>query len=87
MAREAVKRDVLLAIARNDGEWNWYQLDRELSGRGSDCIGPFSAEIDELSAEGLIEVRPAPDLPGGLRYWLTDAGRAQAAEQSRPDRN
>jgi hypothetical protein len=71
---------VLRVIARHDGEWYWYQVDCAVSGRGPDCIGPFTAEIDELAAEGLIEVRTAPDLAGGVRYWLTDAGRAAVAE-------
>ena len=81
MARAAVKREVLRAIAQHDGEWYWYQVDRAVSGSGPDCIGPFFAEIDELAAEELIEVRPCPELPGGVRYWLTEAGRVAAAEQ------
>ena len=80
MARAEAKRDVLRAIARHDGEWYWYQLDRALSGRSPDCIGPFGVEIDELAAEGLIEIRPASELPGGVRYWLTEAGRVAATE-------
>ena len=79
MARAAAKREVLRVIARHDGEWYWYQVDRALSGRSPDCIGPFVAEINELAAEGLIEVRPAPDLAGGVRYWLTEAGRVAVA--------
>jgi len=81
MARAAAKREVLLAIAAHDGEWYWNQVDRSISGRSPDFIGPFSAEIDELAAEGLIEVRPCPELPGRVRYWLTEAGRSSATEQ------
>ena len=81
MARATAKREVLRAIAEHDGEWYWYQVDRAISSRSSECVGPFAAEIDELAAEGLIEVRRCPDLPGGVRYWLTEAGRAAVAEQ------
>lgn len=81
MARAAAKREVLRVIAAHDGEWYWYQVDRAVSGGPSGCVGPFSAEIDALAAEGLIDVRPTPELPGGVRYWLTDAGRAAVAEQ------
>ncbi len=81
MGRAAAKREVLRVIARHDGEWYWYQVDRAISGRSPDCIGPFVAEIDELAAEGLIEVRPAPDSAGGVRYWLTEAGRVAVGEQ------
>ena len=49
----------------------------------SGCVGPFSAEIDELAAEGLIEARLTPDQPGGVRYWLTKAGRLAAAAAAR----
>ena len=80
MIRAAAKREVLRAIAGHDGEWYWYQVDRAISGRSPDCIGPFAAEIDALAAEGLIEIRLTPDLPGGVRYWLTEAGRVATAE-------
>lgn len=80
MVRAAAKREVLRAIARHDGEWYWYQVDCAISGRGPDCIGPFVAEIDELAAEGLIEVRSNPALGDIPRFWLTDAGRAAVAE-------
>jgi len=81
VARVAAKREVLWAIASHDGEWYWYQVDRAVSSGPSGCVGPFAAEIDSLAAEGLIEVRLAPNLAGGVRYWLTDAGRAAVAEQ------
>jgi DNA-binding PadR family transcriptional regulator len=55
-------------------------VDRAISNRDPDCIGPFFAEIDELVAAGWIEVRATPNLPDGLRYWLTDAGRAAVAK-------
>ena len=50
MARAGAKREVLRAIARHDGEWYWYQVDRAVSGCGSDCVGPFFDEIQELAA-------------------------------------
>ena len=78
MARETAKREVLRLIARHDGQWYWYQIDRALSGRAPDCIGPFFAEIQELAAQGLIEIRPCPEHAGFERYWLTEAGRVAA---------
>ncbi len=87
MARAAAKREVLRVIARYDGEWYWYQVNRALSGRSPDCIGPFVAEINELAAEGLIEVRTAPGLAGGVRYWLTEAGRVLVAEHRHAEQN
>jgi hypothetical protein len=76
MAREVAKREILRLVARHDGQWHWYQIDRALSGQHPDCIGPFFAEIRELAAEGMIEILLCPELAGGERYWLTEAGRA-----------
>jgi len=76
MAREVAKRELMRLIAEHDGELYWYQLDRAISGLQPHCIGPFREEIVELTATGLIEVRLCPELPGGARYWLTDAGWA-----------
>jgi hypothetical protein len=82
MARSIAKRQVLRAIAEHDGEWYWYQLDHALSGCAPDCIGPFFTEIEELALVGLIEIRSEPDLPGGVRYWITQAGRDSLAGSS-----
>jgi hypothetical protein len=75
MAREDVKRDILRLVALHDGEWYWYQVDLNLSGTRPGCFGPFMAEIDELAAEGLIDIRPNHAMDERDRYWLTEAGR------------
>ncbi len=79
MAREEVKQEILRLVAHHDGEWYWYQVDLALSGARLECVGPFKAEIDELTAEGLIEIRPNFALGDRGRYWLTDAGRRAVA--------
>ena len=84
MAKTAAKREVLRAIAGHDGEWYWYQVDRAVSGHSPDCTGPFFAEIDELAADGLIEIRPCPDLACGVRYWLTEVGRVAEQRHAEP---
>ena len=81
MERIAAKQEVVRAIAIHDGEWYWYQVDRAISGRSPGCIGPFFGEIQELANEGLIEIRFCPDLPGGVRYWLTESGRTAVSMQ------
>ena len=78
MDRESVKKQILRLVARHDGEWYWYQVDRFLSTKGTGP-GPFFAEIDELVKEGLIDVRPHPKLDHHERYWITDKGRQIAA--------
>jgi hypothetical protein len=79
MAREDVKLDILRLVARHDGEWFWYQVDRTLSGTRPGCVGPFVAEIGELESAGLIEIRPNATLGDQGRYWLTEAVRAAVA--------
>jgi hypothetical protein len=79
MVRAEVKKEILRLVARHDGEWYWYQVDLALSGTRPDCVGPFKAEIDELIAEGLIEIHPNFALGDRGRYWLTDAGRRAVA--------
>ncbi len=79
MTRDDLKLDILRLVARRDGEWYWYQLDRALSGTNPGYVGPFLTEIRELVAEGMIELRPNFEFRDQLRYWLTDAGREAAS--------
>lgn len=80
MAREDLKFEILRLIAGHDGEWYWSQVDRALSGTHLGRVGPFRAEIEELAAEGLIEIEIRPHRAPGdqARYWVTDAGRRRA---------
>jgi hypothetical protein len=72
-------------VARHDGEWYWYPIDRALSGSHPECLGPFIAQIRELGAEGLIESRPDPALGEQGRYWFTEAGwRAAGMASAEP---
>ncbi len=80
MAREDVKLDILRLVARHDGEWFWYHIDRALSGARIGCVGPFTAEIGDLESAGLIETRPNFALGDQGRYWRTEAGRAAVAD-------
>ena len=80
MVRDQAMREVLRLVARNDGQWYWYQVDRALSGKKPNCVGPFFEEIDALAAEGLIQVRKNPTLDEHERYWITEKGRAALAE-------
>jgi diguanylate cyclase (GGDEF)-like protein len=72
MKREDIKYLVLRAIMRNNGYWNYYQLDRALSGRYPNCVGPFLGELDQLVKEGWIELKPNPNLGELDRYWVTE---------------
>jgi hypothetical protein len=84
MGREDVKKDILGLVARHDGEWYWYQIDRALSGSRPGCFGPYTVEIRELADEGLIEIRPNLAMDEQGRYWLTNAGRASASSTGAP---
>lgn len=76
MVRPEPKLEILRLIAKHDGEWYWYQIDRALSGRTPGVVGPFMEEIKSLQDDGLIEIRMNPRIDKIERYWITDAGRA-----------
>jgi diguanylate cyclase (GGDEF)-like protein len=69
MTRDEIKGLVLQAITLHNGQWNYYQLDRALSSKYPDCIGPFFGELDQLVEEGRIELKPNPSLDELPRYW------------------
>lgn len=61
-------------IAKNDGKWTWYQLERGLNARG---IGGRVNTIDEVNSlvnEGLITELQDEKYPNPL-YFITDKGR------------
>lgn len=74
--REDIKNEILKLIAKYEGRWYWYQIDRYLSIRHPDKPGPYNNEIDALKLEGLIEERENEEftIP---RYWLTNLGKEQ----------
>ena len=61
-------------IAKNDGKWSWYQLERGLNSRG--IGGPVKTidEVNSLVNEGLITERKDEKYPNPL-YFITDKGR------------
>ena len=73
-----IKQPVLAAIARNDGKWSWYQLDRALSAQGLDVSRLMDA-LSELEAEGLVRALPVAERPGQPLYALTSEGKRRAA--------
>jgi DNA-binding PadR family transcriptional regulator len=78
--RPEAKIQILELVARHNGEWYWYQIDRALSGSTPGVVGPFMEEINALTNEGLIEIRVNPLIDKIERYWITEAGRAALEE-------
>ncbi len=70
----SVKAIFLELIAKNDGNWTWYQLERGLNAKG---IGGQVKTIDEIKAlvqDGLIVEKHSDQFPNPL-YSITDKGR------------
>ena len=61
-------------IAKNDGKWTWYQLERGLNARGIGGRVNTIGEIQSLISEGLITERHDENYPNPL-YCITDKGR------------
>lgn len=79
---EDLKRHILQLIARHDGQWSWYQMERALLGMQ---MRRLSVEMKELAVAGLIAIRPDPVLSHLDRYWLTDKERAAIHEDRGQD--
>lgn len=72
-------RDTTLdLIARHDGAWGWYQLDRALTSRGLP-VHALGELLRELKDQGLVEWIVLGDGPHKVMK-LSDAGRRAAAE-------
>lgn len=71
-----LKSEVLRLVSKNDGLWYWYQLDRALAHQNPELVSAsLMAVVNELSNEGLIEIRKSPERVEVEQYWITDAGR------------
>ena len=70
-----LKRSVLENIAAHDGQWSWYQLDREILWKCPQLSQQLIPAINELEAAGLIRAVPKPDCPGMPTYWIAADGR------------
>ena len=67
---------ILHAVAKHNGEWYWWQMDRALSSEGKVEWLPYLVPtILELKSEGLIEYIKREDVPNIEYYALTTAGR------------
>lgn len=62
-------------IAKNDGKWSWYQLERGLNARGVGGQVNTINELNSLLAEGLITEHQIEKHPHPL-YLITDEGRS-----------
>jgi len=68
-----IEKVIVELIARNDGKWTWYQLERALTGRGSDGTVNAVAEAEALIKAGLLETKLDPAYPAPL-YFITKRG-------------
>ena len=74
-----LKHAVLQSVAAHDGQWCWYQLDRELISSNPHLSTQLMTAIRQLEAEGLIRIAENRDHSALPLYWVTDAGTAKIA--------
>ncbi|MFO1491523.1 MAG: hypothetical protein U1F77_13285 [Kiritimatiellia bacterium] len=77
-----LKRAVLQSVAAHNGQWYWYQLDRELISSNPHLSTQLMTAIRQLEAEGLIRIAENRDHSALPLYWVTDAGTAKIATRS-----
>jgi hypothetical protein len=69
-----MKRIIVELIAKNDGKWTWYQLERGLNSRGLGGHANTIAELEGLIESGLVGTKTDPSYPAPL-YTVTEKGR------------
>ena len=73
------KVDVLKRIARHDGEWGWYQLERAIDPRTLAPDTTVMSLVRELETNGLVIELSAKPMP---KYKLTEKGSKLLAKGS-----
>jgi len=66
---------ILKLIAKNDGDWTWYQVERGLNAHGLGGQVNTIVELESLLADGLIIAKADSRYPAPL-YQITDKGKA-----------
>jgi hypothetical protein len=75
-----LEREILRHVAAHDGEWYWYQLDREIVAKDpTRHSGKLMPAIKRLQTASLLEILPNPNLGDVPRYWITNAGKLAIA--------
>ena len=72
------KRLVFASIAKHDGAWSWYQLDRALIRQHPEMSSSLMLALKNLEAEGLIQPVLPEGRPGQPLYMLTERGKNYA---------
>jgi hypothetical protein len=67
------KELVFEAIAENDGQWTWYQLDRRLMGANPEMTASLMPAINELIRENRIRQASNSPKSGQPRYEIVRA--------------
>ncbi len=79
MDLDNLKKDILKCVAKHDGQWSWYQLDRALSyGENLSVIHRLGEALDNLEQEDLIRAEGEGGQP---LYWITEVGRQQLTQR------
>ncbi len=69
------KKVIVELIAKNDGKWTWYQLERGLNSRNIGGQINTITEVEALIADGLLTMKSDPNYPAPL-YLVTEKGKA-----------
>ncbi|MBU3059257.1 hypothetical protein [Pseudomonas indica] len=66
---------ILKMIAKHDGKWTWYQIERGLNAKGLGGVVNSTEVLQALIDEGFITTKSDPRYPSPL-YSITELGRA-----------
>lgn len=68
------KQVIVNLIAKNDGKWTWYQLERGLNSHNIGGQINTISEVEVLISDGLLAVKYDANYPAPL-YLVTEKGR------------
>ncbi|PRC92315.1 hypothetical protein S2091_2974 [Solimicrobium silvestre] len=71
---QVIRNLVLAAIAKNDGLWSWYQIDRALATERPEISAVLIPALSTLESEGKINSRQSNEHPSLPRYSITANG-------------
>ncbi len=79
--KKSIKNLILVLICAHDGEYTWYQLERELEWRGLAGKARAGDIAELLLRESFITQEIKTEMGAGLPvYHITDSGRKKAKE-------
>ncbi len=72
---QSIAQEILTNIAKHDGKWSWYELDRSLSyGDNLPLLNNMMPILKQLENENIIRIDSSTS-ESQPKYWITENGK------------